>query len=72
MNFPNHLLYKHVKNEAELLDMHMVSKWGDTKLDKYPKIKIGNMFIEDIHRMCRYAIEETKSVVTKEGHNPYI
>lgn len=72
VNFPNHLLYKHVKNEAELLDMHMVSKLGDTKLDKYPKIKIGNMFIEDIHRMCRYAIEETKSVVTKEGHNPYI
>ena len=72
LNYPNQLLYKYVSNEVELLDMHMVSKLNGNKISKFPNVKYGNFYIEDIHRLCQLAIDESANKMTVEGHNPYI
>lgn len=73
LNYPNQFLSDViVGNEAGYFDMHIVSKMGDNIPKEYPNIKIGNLSLKEIHDLTRKAINETKNLVTEEGHNPYI
>jgi len=53
-------------------DMHIVSKMGNSIPKTYPDVKIGNLTLKKIHDLTRKAIKETESLITEEGHNPYI
>lgn len=73
LNYPNQFLSeKIIGNIGGYFDMHIVSKMDNKIPKEYPNIKIGHLTLENIHRLTRKAIEETKDLVTEEGHNPYI